>query len=395
MIRILAKEYSQAVQALCVKLDKESAAYDVYFTRAPSQLSEMLTESVSLSALILVGDTGRWCNTFAQTFGLALVYDKFAEQNIRKYCKLSGLPLPAQYLLDKYCMQPETFIHSVPVYGFQCGCMGEYGKCHVYIMPDNSAECESIFDNYLAKDLFHSSRKREVRIYKIFGLSARDLEDKLAKLNSKIVTLRSETVNLDSKVTLTFASGCSPKAIALYLQVFCEQFGDGVYADGDESLAQKAVHLLAERYKTVATAESITGGMIASAIVDVPGASSVLYEGCVTYSVDSKCDRLGINPHFVDEHGVVSPQVAREMALAQLKFAGYSLSTTGYAGPSSENGMPVGLCYIGVGCNGANGKYVKVFKNVFAGDRNSIRQQVANTALYLLCKSMTNSDFFN
>ena len=138
MIRILAKEYSQAVQALCVKLDKESAAYDVYFTRAPSQLSEMLTESVSLSALILVGDTGRWCNTFAQTFGLALVYDKFAEQNIRKYCKLSGLPLPAQYLLDKYCMQPETFIHSVPVYGFQCGCMGEYGKCHVYVMPENS-----------------------------------------------------------------------------------------------------------------------------------------------------------------------------------------------------------------------------------------------------------------
>ena len=115
-------------------------------------------------------------------------------------------------------------------------------------------------------------------------------------------------------MTLTFASGCSPKAIALYLQVFCEQFGDGIYADSDVSLAQKAVHLLAERYKTVATAESITGGMIASAIVDVPGASSVLYEGCVTYSVDSKCDRLGINPHFVDEHGVVSPQVAREMA---------------------------------------------------------------------------------
>ena len=195
MIRILAKEYSQAVQTLCVKLDKESAAYDVYFTRAPSQLSEMLTESVSLSALILVGDTGRWCNTFAQTFGLALVYDKFAEQNIRKYCKLSGLPLPAQYLLDKYCMQPETFIHSVPVYGFQCGCMGEYGKCHVYVMPDNSAECESIFDNYLAKDLFRSSRKREVRIYKIFGLSARDLEDKLAKEKDDYLRLMAEFDN--------------------------------------------------------------------------------------------------------------------------------------------------------------------------------------------------------
>lgn len=85
MIRILAKEYSNAVATLCAKLDKEAAQYDVYYTRSSKALSELLVTSVGLTSVMLVGDTGKWCNTFAQTFELAMVYDKFAEKNIREY----------------------------------------------------------------------------------------------------------------------------------------------------------------------------------------------------------------------------------------------------------------------------------------------------------------------
>lgn len=128
MIRILAKEYSQAVSLVASKLDKELAQYDVYVTQSMKALIGMLVSSVNSDALILIGDTGRWCTLFADAFGLALVYDKFAEKNAKEFCKLSNTPLPAQYVLDKYCTLPETFIHYASVFSFQCGCSGEYAK---------------------------------------------------------------------------------------------------------------------------------------------------------------------------------------------------------------------------------------------------------------------------
>ena len=82
MIRILAKEYSQAVSCLCEKLNKQSAQFDVYLSQDGKQLADRLIESNTSSALILVGNTWSWCETFAEAFGLALVYDKFAEKKV-------------------------------------------------------------------------------------------------------------------------------------------------------------------------------------------------------------------------------------------------------------------------------------------------------------------------
>ena len=393
MIRILAKEYSSAVNLLCSKLDRESAQYEVYLTQSMSAMDELLANSITRQALLLVGDTGSICTTLAEVFGLALVYDKFAEKNIREYCKLAGTRIPAQYVMDKYCMLPETFIHYASVFGMQCGCGGEYGKCHIYVLPAEYKECERIFDNYIKKDLFKARVEATVYNFKLFGLAKRDLEDKLAKLSLKC-TVRHDTLNLDSKVTLTFAPNCAKKLVTENVETFMQEFSGFVYANEDKSLAATVVAQLLERYQTVATAESITGGLISSSIVDVPGASNVLYEGCATYTIDSKCKRLGINPHYIDQYGVVSAQVAKEMALAQLNNADFAISTTGFAGPTSDGKHPVGLCYIAIGAKMQKRTCVKVFKNVFKGDRNSIRNQVANMALFLLSNALSNTQFF-
>lgn len=393
MIRILAKEYNTAVNLLCSKLDRESAPYEVFLTHSTAAMDECLSNSVSRPALIMVGDTGKLCSTLAEVFGLALVYDKFAEKNIKEYCKLSGMRVPAQYILDKYCMLPETFIHYASVFGLQCGCGGEYGKCHIYVLPDEIKECERIFDSYIKKDLFKVRGEASVYTFKIFGLSKRDLEDKLYKLNLKC-SVRCDTLNLDSKVTLTFAVNCAKKLIADSVDAFMKEFQGLVYATEDKSLAETVVSQLSERYKTVATAESITGGLISSLLVEVAGASNVLYEGCASYSIDSKCKRLGISPHYIDQYGVVSAQVAKEMAVAQLQNADYAVSTTGFAGPTADEKHPVGLCYISIGVKMQDKTCVKVFKNIFKGDRNSVRCQVANMTLYLLSNAMTNPQFF-
>ncbi len=393
MIRILAKEYSQAICVLCEKFQKYQSQFDVYLSQDFRRLTEQLISSTDVDALFLVGDTWKWCETFAEAFDLALVYDKNFEKRIGEYCKLSNIPMPPQYVLDKCCVLPESFIHYSSCAGFQSACGGEYQKHRVYIFPDDIRECDFLFDEYVKNDLFRQSEEKSVYCFKLFGLSQKEIEDRIAKRPNRLIEYKVETENLDSKILLTFAANCAKKIVNDYVLAFKSEFSGYIYAEKNQTLAETVVALLNERCKTVATAESITGGMIASSLVDVPGASSVLFEGAVTYTVESKCMRLGLNPHFVDEHGVVSAQVAREMALSQLKNADFAISTTGYAGPTAEIGCPVGLCYIAIGEKSEGKSFTKVFRKVLSGDRNCIRTLVKNTALFLLISAITNNEF--
>ena len=385
MIKILAKEYSQAVAFVCKKLDAEVAQYDLFVSKSKHSASEFLTNAVGCRAIIMIGNVGDNSTLFADTFNMTMFYDKFAERNVNEYCKLAHVELPPQHAMDKLCVAPESFNHYASSYGYQCTCYGEYKKTHVYMIADDERECSVVYDTYLYKDLFKNSVGATRYVYKVFGLTKKAVSDRLAKLG-KYVSHKCETVNLDTKIVLSFPQKCAKSIIADTLAKFKQLFGDTLYANSEQSMGQAVVDLLNHIGKTVSVAESITGGMIASTLVDVAGASSVLYEGVVTYSTQSKCERLGINPHFVDQYGAVSQQVAQEMALGLLKNGSdIAVATTGYAGPTTDNGMPVGLCYIAV----ATAKGVSVYRNVFTGDRNTIRAQATNMALYLVFKTIT------
>jgi len=387
MIEILAKNYSQAVNYLCDKFDAEIAKYDLTITRSKSTVSEVIKNVVSngCSALIIVGNVGDSCADFSETLGLATFYDKFAESNILKFCKYAQAEIPPQYIMDRLCLAPEAFNHLAPVYGYQCACYGEYNKKQIFFVPDDLRECSVVYDNYISRNLFKSKDCSCKYTFKIFGLSQKDVEKRLEKLNRNVLR-KQTTVNLDTKLVLMFAAK-TPKAIINdALKTVNEVFSENIYATSDKTIAQTVVELLKNIGQTLSTAESMTGGLIASSIVDVPGASSVLYEGAVTYSIQSKCKRLDINPHFIDEYGVISQQVAQSMAVGLLKNgSNIAVSITGNAGPTSEDGQPVGLCYIGI----ATERNVAVYKNNFMGDRNAIRAQAANMALFLALKTLT------
>lgn len=384
MIKILAKNYSQAVAFLCDKFNSELVEYDVMISKSAQSSAEYLSNSIGCQAVVMIGGVGDSCTLFAGTFGLTMFYDKFVERNVTEYCKLAQTELPAQHVMDKLCIAPESFNHYASTYGYQCTCYGEYKKTHVYMIPDDMRECSTVFDNYLRKNLFKNNEKVIRYTFKVFGLSHQDVLSRLDLLG-KYVSRKCETTNLDSKVILAFPPKCAKNTIDSTLNKFKEIFGDNLYATCEQSLAKTVVDLLHQLGKTISVAESITGGMITSSIVDIAGASQVLQEGAVTYSIQAKCKRLGISPHFVDEYGVVSQQVAQEMAIGLRKSGcDIALSTTGFAGPTSDDGLPVGLCYVGV----ASDKGVSVYKNVFSGDRNAIRAQVANMALFLVYKTI-------
>lgn len=121
-----------------------------------------------------------------------------------------------------------------------------------------------------------------------------------------------------------------------------------------------AKHLLRNALK-LSTAESCTGGLVSSRMTDVSGSSAYIFQNFVTYANNSKVELLGVNPNTIEKYGVVSPEVALEMAEGLLKKYNctIALATTGIAGPlGATDTKPVGLIYIGI----ANEKVKKAYK---------------------------------
>lgn len=149
--------------------------------------------------------------------------------------------------------------------------------------------------------------------------------------------------------------------------------------------AEKLINKLIELGLTITTAESCTGGMISSTLVDVPGASSVINECHVTYSNDAKVKYLNVNEETLKMHGAVSEETAYEMAIgaADLAKADIAVGVTGLAGPGGGTpSKPVGLVYVGYNIAGK----VTVKKYNFDGDRLNIRKQTTNEVInQLLC----------
>ncbi len=157
--------------------------------------------------------------------------------------------------------------------------------------------------------------------------------------------------------------------------------GEDVYGSGEDITIEEVLANLLLKYKlTISSAESCTGGMIASRLISIPGISEVFLEGAVTYSNEAKVRTLGVKEDTLKKYGAVSEETAREMAEGIAKITGSDISvvTTGIAGPDGGTyEKPVGLVYIGVYYKGE----VEVYRNVFNGDRNKVRNKSTVLAL--------------
>lgn len=148
------------------------------------------------------------------------------------------------------------------------------------------------------------------------------------------------------------------------------------------ALAEQLVKELTARGITITTAESCTGGLIAAAITDISGASSVFHQGIISYANSAKTSLLGVNAETIKHYGAVSDIVAREMAEgARIKAnADFAISATGIAGPTGGTAeKPVGLVYIAV----SSKQSTEVKRCQFAGNRKDIRKQAVQHALEL------------
>ncbi len=158
-----------------------------------------------------------------------------------------------------------------------------------------------------------------------------------------------------------------------------------IYGADEETLPGVVGALLLERHQTVAAMESLTGGLVADELTNIPGASQYVVGGAVTYTDDAKT-RMGVTPATIAAHGAVSPETALEMAQAVRERFGSSwgVSTTGVAGPDTSEGKPVGTLFVGV----AGPHFSKAFEMGSTGDRRTLKERAAFLALGQLWRAL-------
>lgn len=246
------------------------------------------------------------------------------------------------------------------------------------------------YEGYIKPILFYRDEINKSNGYEVY---------KLFNVNVKKVKSYFEIRKLDSLVfsdglitTVKFnISNFSVEDKWEFLKNFVLEFKDYIYAESDVSLAEQLIKILKIRKLKLSTAESFTAGGIASYITSVSGASEVFYEGIVSYSENSKQDRLGVLPNTLKLKRPVSSETAYEMCKGVInKGVDIAVATTGLAGPNSDgSGLPVGLVFIAVG----TAHKISVFKYNFSGSRKDITCKGIETAVFLLIKALKDGSF--
>jgi nicotinamide-nucleotide amidase len=253
------------------------------------------------------------------------------------------------------------------------------GEKVIYAVPGVPYEMEEMIDLEVIPDLQEHMGERAVivsRTLRTWGLSESGLGEMVASRHEVLEAVGNPTIAFLAsgmegiKVRLTAKAPTDEEALALIEAEEAELRGIlGTYVFGvDEDTMEAAVGaLLEDRGFTLAVAESMTGGLVASRMVDVPGSSTWFKGGVVSYQSDVKYDLLE-----VPEGPVVSETAAMAMAdgVRKLLGADVGLSVTGVAGPAEQDGQPVGTVWLGI----ALGDEVEARHLRLPGDRQRIRQ---------------------
>jgi nicotinamide-nucleotide amidase len=217
----------------------------------------------------------------------------------------------------------------------------------------------------------------------------RRVEDLFRTLENPKIAMLAHGGRVDVKIMAKAASREAADAmIAPVAATLRERIGSGYFGDDEVTIGGAIIAELARRGKTLSTAESVTGGAIADAIVSVPGASAVFQAGIVAYSNAVKQSVLGVSADTLAAHGAVSSETATEMAEGAKRafHTDFSLATTGIAGPDGgSEEKPVGLVWFALSDDTG---VTETHRLTFPGARSDIRDRATMTAQSILWRRL-------
>jgi nicotinamide-nucleotide amidase len=259
---------------------------------------------------------------------------------------------------------------------------------HVWVFPGVPHELEWMVTTYLTPWLASITRgqSRFRRVLKIAGMTESGVEERLKPYyaaHPEPLTILATSGQTELHLA---ADGDESEALALIAAreaELRELFGHKIFGADDDTLEAVVGRILTERGETVATAESCTGGLLASRITDVPGSSAYFMGGAVCYTAAAKTDLAGVDPAITAEHGEVSEPVAIALARGARKRFGttYGIGVTGIAGPGGgTDAKPVGTVHIAV----AGADSHKHWKLSWPMERSLFKRITTQSALDLL-----------
>ncbi|MDD5327656.1 MAG: competence/damage-inducible protein A [Phycisphaerae bacterium] len=297
-------------------------------------------------------------------------------------------PMPEKNNIQAYIPAGTKAIENIR--GTAPGIRAEAEDKLFFVLPGVPSEMKQMFEESVLTELKRFAGEQAIAVLKLkcFGAGESSVAEKLGGLMQRG---RNPLINCTvhyGVITLTIIATAKDKVKAQQMaekdeQTLREILGELIYGTGEQTLAEVVGAKLAQQKKTIAVAESCTGGALAKLLTDTAGASRYFTYGWVTYSNTAKIKELGIKAELIEEDGAVSCRVAEAMAQGARKRAetDFAIGITGIAGPGGGSEQkPVGLVYISI--DSGNGCETKRF--VFPYGRDFMRLHAAQTALNML-----------
>lgn len=326
--------------------------------------------------------------TLAQIYNDELVYSTTVEKDIQGYFARINVPMTENNKRQAFIPKNGKYIKNEN--GTAPGMIFIDGEKLAILLPGPPKELMPMMKNDvepLLKKLVMGVIKS--RYIKTTGIGESTLETKVSDIlaipnpsAALYASVGEVTIRLTARTQTEKEADTAIKAQMLALD---KRISDYIYGVDVENLETVIVETLKKTLKTVATAESCTGGLIASRITSVAGASKVFELGICAYSNKQKLEMLCIKQDTLDTYSAVSPEVAAHMAqnVRTIADSDYGVATTGYTGPTGEN---VGLIYVAV----ATKEKTYVARHNFTGSRETVTKLASQYALDLLRRVMFN-----
>lgn len=377
---------------------------NVYFHTVVGDNPERLKSAVAIAReradiIITTGGLGPTCDdltkqTLAEAFSKRLVFNEAEAEEIRNYFtrRLHNIQMTENNY--QQAMLPEGCTIFRNACGTAPGCAFEAGGVHVLMLPGPPRECISMFKNcalpYLKKLSDSEIRSHNI---KIFGLGESEMESRLRPMMLELQnpTLAPYAKEGECMCRLTAKANTAEAAEALMEPVLERVkgiLGNNIYAIDSDTLEETVFKLLKKENKTLATAESCTGGFVSKRLTDIPGSSAVFPGGIVAYSNSVKTDLLGVPAEMLAEQGAVCRDVAVCMAQGVRERLGADIGVgiTGIAGPLSDNSQKeLGLVFVALAAK--DGTYCRELH--LGLDRRRVRTSASSHALDMVRRYLT------
>lgn len=391
---LLGETLNTSVHYLTGKLSALGIEVDYHTTVGDNseRLEQVLRHGIERSDLVVTtGGLGPTIDDLtkelvAKVLGVEMELDEESFRSIKEFFARRHGPMPMSDKKQAYF--PKGAVILPNLLGTAPGALISVKGKHVLILPGPPFEMQPMFEKFaypeLERLLGQDKQQMIVRVVKVFGMGESSIEQVLTELMQKgtpSITLLAKKAEMHIRMVVRgLPADKADQLLSSTEQEIRAKLGDKVFGCDDETMIKIVKEALLNKKRTIAVAESCTGGLLGAALTQEPGSSEVFLGGVISYADAVKKQLLRVQNETLAERGAVSAEVAMQMAegIKRLTGADLGLATTGIAGPDGGSAeKPVGLVYIGF----ATPEGVEARRFQFYGGRDTVRQLTVQAAL--------------